>query len=70
MGDLINNKTIQMGIDGLPNDDVSHFLVSDEQLHSFGAAQERLSRFTTPMLFDRNDPHSYFLEPISNSFQQ
>ena len=44
MGDVISSKTIQIGIDGLFDDDVSLFLASDAQLESFRVAQRPLPK--------------------------
>lgn len=44
MGDLINNKTIQMGVDGLPNNDVSHVLASEKPPESRSRAGDTLAR--------------------------
>ncbi len=61
MGQLDGKTVIPLGEDGLPNDDVTHYAASAEQLRSYEAASEQLYRFKAPLLLDQSDPHSHLL---------
>ncbi|MBB4132765.1 hypothetical protein GGR62_003591 [Xanthomonas campestris] len=52
---------LQLGEDGLPLDDVSHYAATPEQLRTYEQAAEDLSRLKVPQLLDRADPHSYLI---------
>ncbi|WDM74666.1 DUF2235 domain-containing protein [Xanthomonas cucurbitae] len=58
----MNKKIVlQLGEDGLPLDDVSHYAATPEQLRTYEQAAEDLSRLKVPKLLDRADPHSYLI---------
>ncbi|MCL1524991.1 hypothetical protein [Xanthomonas nasturtii] len=52
---------LQLGEDGLPLDDVSHYAATPEHLQTYDHAAQDLYRFKLPQLFDRADPHSYLI---------
>ncbi|WP_258078348.1 hypothetical protein [Xanthomonas arboricola] len=56
----MDKKTVlQLGEDGLPLDDVSHYAATPEHLQTYDQAAQDLYRFKVPQLFDRADPHPY-----------
>ncbi|MBG3850018.1 DUF2235 domain-containing protein, partial [Xanthomonas hortorum pv. carotae] len=58
----MDKKTVlQLGEDGLPLDDVSHYAATPEHLQTYDQAAQDLYRFKVPELFDRADPHSYLI---------
>ncbi|QJD68801.1 hypothetical protein HG421_14570 [Xanthomonas campestris pv. badrii] len=58
----MDKKTVlQLGEDGLPLDDVSHYAATPEHLQTYDQAAQDLYRFKVPQLFDRTDPHSYLI---------
>ncbi|MCE4373218.1 hypothetical protein [Xanthomonas hortorum] len=50
---------LQLGEDGLPLDDVSHYAATPEHLRTYEQATDELYRFKVPQLLDRADPHPY-----------
>ncbi|UUE98694.1 hypothetical protein NDY24_02040 [Xanthomonas hortorum pv. pelargonii] len=52
---------LQLGEDGLPLDDVSHYAATHEHLRTYKQAADELYRFKVPQLLDRADPHSYLI---------
>ncbi|SMQ96168.1 Hypothetical Protein NBC2815_02841 [Xanthomonas fragariae] len=52
---------LQLGEDGLPLDDVSHYAATPEHLRTYEQAADELYRFKVPQLLDHADPHSYLI---------
>ena len=61
VGAMTGKKPIQMGFDGLPNDDVPHVSATPEQLQQYQQAAEQLYQHKTPQLWDSKDPHSHLI---------
>lgn len=54
-------QKVQLGEDGLPNDDVRHYTASPSHLSSYDQAADSLYKFKVPALLDTRNPHSYLL---------
>lgn len=61
VGAMTGKKPLQMGFDGLPNDDVPHVSATPEQLQQYQQAAEQLYQHKTPQLWDSKDPHSHLI---------
>lgn len=59
--DSQKKQKVQLGEDGLPNDDVRHYTTSPSHLSSYDQAADSLYKFTVPALLDTRNPHSYLL---------
>ncbi|MET4727948.1 peptidoglycan hydrolase-like protein with peptidoglycan-binding domain [Lysobacter enzymogenes] len=54
-------QKVQLGEDGLPNDDVRHYAASPSHLSSYDQAADSLYKFKVPALLDTRNPHSYLI---------
>lgn len=61
MGGSGKKMVVEIGRDGLPKDDVTHYSANAEHLLSYERAAEELHQFKVPLLLDQSDPHSYLI---------
>ncbi|WP_223619026.1 peptidoglycan-binding protein [Lysobacter sp. ESA13C] len=65
---------VHLAEDGIPKDDVSHYVATPEHLNSYDRAADELYKFKVPALLDTKNPHSYLLvglmDGTSNDVEQ
>lgn len=52
---------VHLAEDGIPKDDVSHYVATPEHLNSYDQAADELYKFKVPALLDTKNRHSYLL---------